>query len=157
MLYPKLNKLWGLLFLPHAVTSRLCVPWGSNSAAGWAAGASIPTGRSRRGEMAVRYADLGSPSPLGLPNQELEGAGPACLKLFLLFLPLTSLSCSRSGSDSGEMWERGRCEFSTAGTGPGALLTLLAVSAIYLLIKDVPKRSTLGRELLAQGQEMGER
>lgn len=35
-------------------------------------------------------------------------------------------------------------------------LQTLAVSATYLLIKDVPERSTLGRQSLVQTQEMGE-
>lgn len=77
---------------------------------------------SARGEMAVSYNGEGEPRSVHLPSEELERNSSGCLKLFLLFLPLTSfflpsLCVSRSGPDSEIMWEREDASSARQGVG----------------------------------------
>lgn len=75
--------------------------------------------RRAGGEMAVRCSREGELSSAHLPSEELEGTGSEYLKLFLLFLPLTSLFCFHSGSgpDSEVMWEREDASSAWQGVG----------------------------------------
>lgn len=90
-----------------------------------AAGTSILSGCTEM--MDTRRAAF---SRMDLPREELEGTSSRRLKLF--FFPSVSsfdvsflllLWVRGSGPDLVEMWERGRCQFSIAGSRPGVLLS----------------------------------